>query len=104
VSDPIYTHLKPELEDLNQKWFKHYAQGREAFEHIDQRFPGEKHEGKIVEIEEKGARRKIHYGLSMKKGLFTHSDKSWDISAASFEEIKASVRHLIGQIVDSSIL
>ncbi len=40
MSDPVYSHLKADLEILNDKWFRHYSKGREAFEHIDQRFPG----------------------------------------------------------------
>jgi hypothetical protein len=102
MSDPAYSHLKADLEILNNKWFRHYSKGREAFEHIDQKFPGEKHEDKIVEIEEKGARRKVHYGLSMKDGVFTHSDESWDISKKSFAEFKDSVAQLIQKIVESS--
>jgi len=102
ISDPVYLHLEADLEILNDKWFRHYSKGREAFEHIDQKFPGEKHEDKIVEIEEKGARRKVHYGLSMKNGMFTHSDESWDISKKSFEVFKDNVAQLIQKIVESS--
>jgi len=102
MSDPVYSHLKADLEILNDKWFRHYSKGREAFEHIDQKFHGEKHEDKIVEIEEKGARRKVHYGLSMKHGVFTHSDESWDISKKSFAEFKDSVAQFIQKIVESS--
>lgn len=102
MSDPAYSHLKADLEILNNKWFRHYSKGREVFEHIDQKFPGEKHQDKIVEIEEKGARRKVHYGLSMKDGVFTHSDESWDISKKSFAEFKDNVAQFIQKIVESS--
>jgi len=102
VSDPVFSHLDSELEALNQKWFKHYAKGREAFEHIDQRLPGGKHEKRIVEIEENGIRRRVHYGFSMKRGIFSHSDESWDIGMNSFTELKTSVLRLIKNIVDSS--
>ena len=102
MSDPVYSHLKVDLEILNDKWFRHYSKGREAFEHIDQRFPGEPHEERIIEIEEKGARRKVHYGLSMKDGVFTHSDESWDISKKSFAVFKDSVAQFIQKIVEYS--
>lgn len=102
ISDPVYSHLNDQLEKLNETWFKHYSEGREAFEHIDQRLPGERHNEKIVEIEENGARRKVHYGLSMKKGTFTHSDKSWDITKDTFLKFKEEVAQLIQDIVDSS--
>ena len=35
VQDPVFAHLRPELQSLGERWFKHYAKGREAFEHID---------------------------------------------------------------------
>ena len=100
ISDPAYEHLKPELEKLNAKWFKHYGHGREAFEHIDQRLPGEKYEERIVEITENEASRKVHYGVSMKEGMFKHSNESWDISLDFFKEIKEGVTDLIALVVD----
>lgn len=102
MSDLVYSHLKADLEILNDKWFRHYSKGREAFEHIDQRFPGERHQDRIIEIEEKGARRKVHYGLSMKDGVFTHSDESWDISKKSFVVFKDNVAQFMQKIVESS--
>lgn len=102
ISDPVYSELEPQLDVLNEKWFKHYSKGREAFEHIDQRFPNEKHEEKLVEIEENGARRKVHFGLSMKNGLFTHSNESWDISIPTFTKLKEDVTNFIQSIVESS--
>lgn len=102
VSDPVYSHLKADLEILNDKWFRHYSKGREAFEHIDQRFHGEQYEDRIIAVEDKGARRKVHYGLSMKDSVFTHSDESWDISKESFAVFKDSVTQFIQKIVESS--
>jgi hypothetical protein len=102
VEDPTYSDLQSELEVLNDRWFKHYSSAREAFEHIDQRFPGEKHEHKIVEIEENGAKRKVHYGLQMRNGLFLHSDKKWDISHGTFLVIKSDVQKFLKLVTDSS--
>ncbi|MFZ3017771.1 MAG: hypothetical protein WA056_04840 [Gallionella sp.] len=102
VLDPTYAHLRPELDRLNDKWFRHYSSGREAFEHIDQRLPGEKHENKIVEIEENGARRKIHYGLYLSRGIFAHSDLEWDISLSAFNQLKNEVNIFLQSVVQSS--
>lgn len=102
VIDPTYAHLKPELDRLNDQWFRHYSSGREAFEHIDQRLPGEKHEGKIVEVKESGARRKIHYGLYLSKGIFAHSDLEWDISLPTFIKLKQEVDMFLQAIVQAS--
>lgn len=102
VADPTYAHLKPQLDNLNDKWFKHYSLGREAFEHIDQRLPGEQHEHKIVEIEENGARRKIHYGLYLSKGIFAHSKHEWDISIPTFEKLKNDVDVFLHAVVRAS--
>ena len=101
IADPAFEPLRPELDRLNEKWFQHYGKGREAFEHIDQRLPGEKHEASIVEIEEAGARRKINYGLRLREGLFLHSDIKWDITTGTFELISHDVQALFQQIVGS---
>jgi hypothetical protein len=95
VDDPGFAHLAHRLEALNTRWFKHYAVGREAFEHIDQRLPGEKHDHLLVEIDENGAKRRIQYGLRMSQGLFFHSDQSWDISAGGFDEIRRETTALL---------
>ena len=100
VSDEVFQELHPELANLHDKWFMHYNLGREAFEHFDQRLPGQKYENRIVEIEERGAKRKIHFGLSLSNGLFRHSDQEWDISKATYESINADVVELLTRIVD----
>ena len=102
VKDPAFTHLQPEFDALNQKWLTHYSKGREAFEHIDQRLPGEKFEHVLVELEDGGARRKVHYGLSLRRGVFRHSDQEWDITQPRFEEIRAEVLKLLQRIVDDA--
>lgn len=102
VADPTYAHLKPQLDLLNAQWFKHYSSGREAFEHIDQRLPGEKYENKIIEIEVSGARRKIHFGLDLSKGIFAHSDREWDISLTTSAKLKSDVDMFLIAIVQAS--
>ena len=99
IADPAFESLRPELERLNEKWFQHYGKGREAFEHIDQRLPGEKHEANIVEIGEAGAKRKINYGLRLREGIFLHSDLKWDITTGTFRLISHDVQVLLQQIV-----
>ncbi|ANC84380.1 hypothetical protein [Pseudomonas putida] len=102
VEDPAFDAFRPELALLNDRWFLHYAKGREAFEHIDQRLPGEKHESRIVEIvDDDGGRRKIHYAFWPKKGLFVHSDGEWDITPATFDRISADVKSLLTRMVRS---
>jgi hypothetical protein len=100
VQDPLFVHLEPELQVLNNTWFKHYAKGREAFEHIDQRLPGERHEDQLVEITENGASRKVHYGLSMRSGVFTHSDLTFDISKETFQRLREDVIAFLAKIVE----
>lgn len=102
ISDPTFSDLENRLDVLNEAWFKHYSKGREAFEHIDQRFQAETHEDKLIAIEENGVFRKVHYGLSMKKGLFTHSNESWDITKPTFFKFKDDVTKFIQDIVESS--
>ena len=101
VQDPVFAHLQPELQALNQTWFRHFAKGREAFEHIDQRLPGEKHEDQLVEVTENGPSRKIHYGLSLRRGVFEHSDLSFDISKQTFQRLKTDVDAFLAKIVAS---
>lgn len=100
VQDPVFVNLEPELQILNNTWFKHYAKGREAFEHIDQRLPGEKHEGQLIEITENGTSRKVHYGLSMRRGEFTHSDLTFDITKETFHRLRADVIAFLAKIVE----
>lgn len=90
VNDTAYHAYRTELTVLNDRWFSHYAKGREAFEHIDQRLPGEKYESRIAEIaDDTGARRKIHYGIRPSQGLFEHSNEKWDSTIATFNQISA---------------
>ena len=100
VQDPAFVHLATELQTLNDAWFKHYAKGREAFEHIDQRLPGERHENQIAEIVENGAFRKVHYGLRMRSGVFAHSDLVFDISKETFHRMRADVIVFLAKIVE----
>lgn len=101
VDDPAFEQFRPDVEKLNSAWFKHYAKGREAFEHIDQRLPGEKQERQLVEVSDGGNPRKIHYGVSLRKGVFTHSNLSFDISREAFLGLKGEVETLLTKIVNS---
>jgi len=101
VEDPAFEQFKPEVDRLNNLWFKHYAKGREAFEHIDQRLPGEKHEHQLEEVTDGGSPRKIHYGLSLRKGVFKHSNLSFDISREAFGHLKSEVDDLFSKIVNN---
>lgn len=102
VSDEVFQGLRPALDNLNEKWFKHYSDGRDVFEHIDQRLPGQSHENRIVGIEAWGGEKKINFGLSPRKGLFRHSDLEWDISKARYDRIKVDVEELLRLIVDAA--
>ncbi|MNQ28861.1 hypothetical protein D3C85_421580 [compost metagenome] len=105
VNDPAFDAFRPGLAELEERWFSHYAKGREAFEHIDQRLPGQKHESQIVEIvDDNGGRRKIHYAFWPKKGLFAHSDGEWDITSATFDRISADVKSLLSRMVESCVV
>jgi hypothetical protein len=93
--------LEAELQVLNDAWFKHYAKGREAFEHIDQRLPGEKQEKQLVEVTNGGSSRKIHYGLSMRRSVFEHSNLTFDISTETFERLRSDVNGFLAKIIES---
>lgn len=102
VRDPAFDAFRPELAELNDRWFLHYSKGRDAFEHFDQRLPGEQQESQIIEIvDDSGGRRKIHYGIKPKKGVFTHSDQEWDITTDTFNRISSDVKSLLSRIITS---
>lgn len=101
VEDPAFEQFKSDVDRLNDAWFKHYAKGREAFEHIDQRLPGEKHEGQLEEVTDGGAPRKINYGLSLHKGVFQHSNLSFDISREAFGRLKGEVEAVLLKMLNS---
>ncbi|MDB9753022.1 hypothetical protein OAB29_02635 [Oceanospirillaceae bacterium] len=96
--DSIFESYKLHFEELNEKWFKHNSKGREAFEHIDQRLPGEKHENKLVEI----GNRKIHYGIRWSAGEFAHSNLVWDISVITFGTFKTEISSFIEELKNES--
>ena len=100
VKDEAFEELCPELAELDNKWFKHYTEGRDLFEHIDDRLRGER--GGIKEVGEEGAKRRIHFGLKPSQGLFQHSDKEWDITKATFESIKDDVEAFLRRVVDKT--
>ena len=102
ISDEVFQGLRPELARLNDKWFQNYSRGRDSFEHIDQRLPGQKHENEIVDIEGTGGKRKTNFGLSLGEALFRHPNLEWDISKAAFDRIEVDVQELLRLIVDES--
>ncbi len=66
-----------------RKEFDHYSNGRNSFEHFDDRLPGGKKYATVKEI-----RRDPKAGLSRNFGglegsFFTFSDKSWDVTSTS---------------------
>lgn len=99
VEDPAFEAHSVELEKLNTAWFSHYAKGREAFEHIDQRLPGEKHESRIISSDD--GMSKLHYGFNPDEKLFLHSNQEWDISENTFEKIHHEVVTLISNIINN---
>jgi len=101
VADPAFEQFRPDVEKLNCAWFKHYAKGREAFEHIDQRLPGEKQEHQLVKVSNGGNPRKIYYGVNLRNGVFTHSNLSFDISREAFLGLKEEVETLLAKIANS---
>ena len=101
VADPAFAQFKTDVNRLNDLWFKYNAKEREEFEHIDPRLPSEKHENRTEEVSEGGAAGKIQYGLSMRNGIFKHSNLSFDISRASFDLIKREIDALFVKIVGS---
>lgn len=99
VEDPAFEAHRVELENLNTTWFSHYAKGREVFEHIDQRLPGEKHEARIISSDD--GMSKLHYGIKPNERLFLHSNQEWDISESTFEKIHQDAATLISNIINN---
>jgi len=97
--DPIFKQLDTEVKSLNEKWFDHYKTARDSFEHFDERLPDQKKEAKIIEVEENGAKRKIHFGIK-KEGFFTQSNEEWDIRLKTFNLIKKDVENIIQKMKD----
>jgi len=98
VQDDSFAELGPRLEQLNGQWFKAYSAAREAFEHIDQRLPGETHANRIVAID--GGRRAVHYGFSPRTGVFRHSDQEWDIGQQNIGRFHDDVASFIAAVFD----
>jgi hypothetical protein len=91
INDEALSEFSEDLDTLNSKWLAHNSKAREAFEHIDQRLPGEKHEEKIAQI----GNRKVHYGIRWKEAEFYHSDLLWDISQSTYEEFHRDIGNFL---------
>ena len=95
----LFKELRPDLDTLNEQWCRHYSAGRDVFEHIDQRLPGQKHEDQIVAIEEQVREKKTNFRIIRSKGLFLHSNQEWDISRVQFELMQADVEGFLSRFV-----
>lgn len=101
VGDPAFEQFKPEVDRVNNVWFKHFAKAREAFEQIDQHLPGEKQEHQLEQVTDGCAPHKIHYALSLRKGIFKHSMLSFYISREAFSRLKSEVEGALLKILDN---
>jgi hypothetical protein len=77
--------------DGYRKHFDHYVAGRNSFEHLHERLPGQKNEDRVKEIRDDprtGARR-VYAGFH--DGKYIHSDQSWDISSDGLKLLDQAV-------------
>lgn len=98
VEDPAFQHVQPAFTRINNDWLLHYSKGREAFEHIDQRLPGQKQEHQLKATSDSNGTRKVHYDLSLRKRTFTHSNLTFDISKEAFDRLKAEVVSILSAV------
>lgn len=97
ISEETFKGLDPQLNQLNDKWFRNYNSGRRLFEHLDER---------LSTLLSKGA-RKYDFKLDLGLGYFQHTniknqDDMWDICKAAFAALRKDVDHLLNQIVEMS--
>jgi len=73
-----------------RKHFDNYGEARNTFEHFHDRLPAGKHNSRVKEVQEPNAGpRKVFGGLN--KGNYIFSDKSWDITPSSCEQLEKLV-------------
>jgi hypothetical protein len=84
--------------DGYRKEFDHYVAGRNSFEHFHDRLPGqpEEHRVKEVQPDQNAGAHKIYSGLS--KGMYVHSNMSWDISPRSLELLEQFIAEVLAVV------
>lgn len=97
VGQPEFLDAK-KVFDGYRKEFDHYVAGRNSFEHFHDRLPGQREEHRVKEVQpdpNAGAHR-IYSGLS--KGLYVHSNTSWDISPCSLESLERFIAEVLAVV------
>lgn len=97
VGQPEFLDAK-KVFDGYRKEFDHYVAGRNSFEHFHDRLPGQREEHRVKEVQpdpNAGAHR-IYSGLS--KGMYLHSNTSWDISPRSLELLERFIAEVLAVV------
>ena len=77
--------------------FDEYAEARNTFEHLHDRLPAGTKHSRVREVRaENAGPRKIFGGLE--RGAYKFSDRSWDITPASFSELERMVTEFLNQV------
>ncbi len=105
TADRVFLPAK-RLFDSHRREFEHYVNGRNGFEHFEERLPGQKKESRVKDTIDasSGARRTIYFKLVGQ--TYQHSDRTWDVSPASSERLATYIDETLAaihQITDAAI-
>lgn len=84
--------------DGHRKHFEHYVAGRNSFEHYHDRLPGRPEESRVKEIrpDPSAGPRRVYAGFE--KGMYVHSDMSWDISRGSLQLLEGIIDDVLAEV------
>ena len=94
IREEKYAKLGPQLDALNDKYFRHYNKARRLFEHMVEKLD------LLMEND-----KPINHGLNLTSGVFRHTDvetdiyEVWDFSQATFTRLKHDVEDLMSLVV-----
>ena len=94
IQEEPFAELRPKLDALNDKYFRHYNKARRLFEHMVEKLD------LLMEND-----KPINHGLNLTSGVFRHTDvetdiyEVWDFSQATFTRLKHDVEDLMSLVV-----
>jgi len=100
TNDELFSCLKDKFIIMENSFFAHFKNGRDALEHMNERLPGNKYANRTKEITENGCTRSVHAGVSLKRGIYYYSDQEWDISDNEFRKMKSQIDNFLQNVLD----
>jgi hypothetical protein len=96
TKDPAFKEARKAY-SKNIKLFDHYRNARHSFEHFVDRLPGGNEAKKMVAVNHgiDASSTKIMFGLNFSKGVYNHSNETWDITKTGLDKLNAAIDEVL---------